>query len=268
MSSKKRKYYSKVKPSTGTVSRRFTLVFMGLVLSAILLGALAYGLAYIGSLFLSRNPHFELKNMIMSSDGRLSSDQLLEYAAVEPPLNLFAVDFDRVRENLLAVPWIESVRIQRKLPDTLVVQAVERTAMARIRQKKWGFPFLVDPHGIVMPSTRSGQSLPLIEGVKLEELRPGEQVIDSGVQYVLEILAAADTIGLGAQVHFESFNLRHSDFITARLHEGVTARFPRHSAREKLVRLVRVLQISREQGRPVKTVDLTPAGRNVPTTYQ
>ena len=139
--------------------------------------------------------------------------------------------------------------------------------MVQINWNRRGIPFLIDRHGIVLPATRSGQALPMIEGLKLDELRPGKQVTDSGVQCVLEILTVSDALGLGSQIRFERFDLRNPEFITAQLNDNISARFPRHSVREKLVRLVRVLQIAREQGRRVKTVDLTPDGRNVPITY-
>ena len=264
---KKRKYHSKTKASKNLFARRgLLLLFLVLAIAAALFGMVQL-FSFTGSLFFSRNPHFELKKIELSSDGRLSSIQLREYADVKPGVNLFAVDFDTVRENLSAVPLIESIRIQRKLPDTLVIRAVERVAVAQIRWARRGLPFLLDRYGIVLPATRSGRALPQIEGIKLDKLRPGERMDDSGVQYVLELLSTADALGLGSQIRFAGFDLRYPEFVTASLTGEVTARFPRHSAREKLIRLVRVLQIAREQGRRVKTMDLTPDSRNVPTTY-
>jgi len=265
---KKRKYHSKTKPSQTLFVRRGLMVLLLALTVFAALFAVYKGVDYIGSLFFSRNPHFELKKIEFSSDGRLSSAQLREYADINPGINLFAVDFETVRKNLLTVPLIESVRIQRQLPDTLLIRAVERVAVAQIRRTRRSLPFLVDRHGVVMPVTRSGRALPQIDGIKLEKLRPGEQIDDAGVQYVLELLSTADALGLGSQIRFSGFDLRYPEFVTASLNGEVTARFPRHSAREKLIRLVRVLQIAREQGRRVKTMDLTPDGRNVPTTYQ
>ena len=264
---KKRKVYSKTKASKNTpVARRGLMVSSVVLLIALVLFGAYQLISYTGSLFFSRNPHFQLRTVEMASDGRLSPAQLIEYAAVEQGVNLFAVDFDTIRQNLLSVPMVESVRIQRQLPDTLKIWVVERTAVAQIRWQRRGLPFLLDRNGIVLPATRSGQSLPLIEGASSAPPRPGDRIQDAGVGHVLAILTAADELGLGSQVRFESFDLRNPNFITAQLNDDVSARFPRHSAREKLVRLVRVLQIAREQGRRVKTVDLTPDGRNVPVT--
>lgn len=266
---KKNKYSKKAKPASGGLFARRGLMLI-VVLVALSLSLLAvYKLcALTGSLFLSRNDHFTIQTIDMTSDGRLTPSKLMEYADVRPGQNLFALDLGEIEKNLKTVPLIDRVQIKRKLPDTLMIRVIERVAVAQIRWTYRGMPFLMDRDGIVLPATRSGQALPVLEGMELEKLRPGEQVDVPGVQYVLELLNASDALGLGAQVRFTNFDLRYPDFITVQLNEDVTARFPRHSAREKLIRLVRVLQIAREQGRQIKTVDLTPDGRNVPTTYR
>jgi cell division protein FtsQ len=220
---------------------------------------------YVGSLFFSRNPSFALKNVIMQSDGRLTPSKLSEYSSLKPNLNLFEVDVDQLRAHLESVPLIESVRIQRRMPDTLVVDVVERVAVAQVHWKWRAVPFLVDRHGMVLPATRTGQALPLIDGLKLDKLRPGEQMSDDGVQYVLELLSTADAMGLSPQIQFERFDLRSPDYVNATLENGVTARFPRHSASNKLIRLAATMQLAQERGRPVKTVDLVPDGPNTPT---
>lgn len=262
----KRRYYAKTKSSKKSGGRR-GLAGMAVLLAGIFLLTAAYFiLAYIGSFFFSRNPAFELKNIVMVSDGRLSSAQLKEYTDLKPGENLFAVDFDELREDLKSVPLVESVRIERRLPDTLFVRVSERVGLAQVHWKWRAVPFLVDRSGVVLPATRSGRALPIIEGLKIDRLRPGEQIDNEGVRFALTLLSACDSLRLSPLIRFERFDLRYPDYITATLADGVSVRFPRHSAREKLVRLARVLELAREQGRTLKTVDLTPDGLNVPTT--
>ncbi len=261
---KNTKYYAKTKVSKGTSAQRGTLVLLAVFLSLVALFGVYQVLTFTGSLFLSRNPFFELKNIEIRSDGRLSSSRLAEYAKLKVGGNIFAIDFDELRSNLKAVPLVESVRIRRKLPDTLVVDVVERVAAAQIQWKWRAVPFLVDRNGIVLPTTRSGQALPLIKGIKLDQLRPGEQIADAGVRYALDILSACDDLGLSSQLSFKQFDLRYPDYINATLTDGISARFPRHSASNKVVRLAATLQVARERGLRVKTVDLVPEGLNTP----
>jgi cell division septal protein FtsQ len=262
-------YYSKTKGKASTkifVRRGIVIVFLTTLAVALLFLAFM-GLEYTGSLFFSRNPKFELKVINVTSDGRLTQDFFCERAGLATGTNLFSIDFDKLRKNLEEVPLVESVTIERKLPDTLTIRVVERVAMAQIRWNPRALPFLVDRHGVVIPMTRSGQSLPLVEGLKLEKVRPGDRIDNPGISQCLQLLDAADRLGLGAQVAFARFDIRYPDFVTAIINNEITVRFPQHSAREKLVRLVSVLQLSNEQGRRVKTIDLTPDGRNVPVTF-
>jgi len=261
-------YYSKTRSKTAkkmVVRRGLVVLLLAATALALLLG-IFISLKYTGSLFLSRNPKFELKNINITSDGRLLPEQLREYAGLQIGTNLFSVDFDKLRKKLEEVPLVESVAIERKLPDTLNIKVIERVAIAQIRWNPRALPFLLDRHGVILPMTRSGQALPLIEGLKLEKVRLGNRVNRPGITQCLDILAAADQLGLGSQVSFASFNIRYPDFVTAVVNGEITVRFPLHSGREKLVRLVSVLQIAKEQGRRLKTIDLTPDGRNVPAT--
>jgi len=264
---KKRKYHARIKASKETTARRGVLVSLAVVVSIGVLAVIIYALSYAGSLFFSRNPHFELKNIIMSSDGRLTPSWLIEYSGLLPGGNLFDVDFDELRKTMEDESTIKSVRIQRKLPDTLIVRVVERVAVAQVNWKWRGPVFLIDPEGIVLPPTRTGQALPLIEGLKFDKLRPGDKIDDAGVLYVLELLEASRSPQLSVLVDFERFDLRYPDFITATLVNGTSARFPRHSSKSKTVTLAATLEDAREKGKRVRTVDLTPDGRNVPITF-
>jgi cell division protein FtsQ len=262
---KPRKYYAKTKASKGTSARRGVLVFTGVLLSVIVLFGAYLLLSFAGSVFFSHNSYFELKHVMMSSDGRLTPSKLMEYGGVERGSNLFAVDLKTLRKDLEAVALIESVQVQRRLPDTLVVRVAERVAVAQVSWK-WRAPcFLIDHEGIVLPPTRAGRALPMIEGLKLEQLRPGEQLDDFGVQYVLELLTILRLTPAYSIVEFERFNLKYPDYINSTLVNGVSARFPRHSAKMKLIRLVDTLQQAKVSGNTITTVDLVPDGINTPT---
>ncbi|MDD3276050.1 MAG: FtsQ-type POTRA domain-containing protein [Kiritimatiellales bacterium] len=271
MAAKRRKtpkrYYSKTKtrPAKKTVLRRTVVVLLLGVTAAVLLAGLFIGLKYAGSLFFSRNSRFELKTINITTDGRLLPAQLQEYAGLQTGTNLFCVDFNQLRTRLEEVPLVESVAISRQLPDTLTINVVERVPRAQIKWNRRALPFLLDRSGVVLPMTQSGASLPLIEGLKLDGIRPGSRIEQSGIRQCLDILTAADQLSLGSQLAFNRFDVRYPDFVTVLVNGETTVRFPQHSAVEKLVRLVSTLQIAKERGERLKTIDLVPDGRNVPT---
>ena len=259
--------YAKNRAPQKHTARRGLVIVILLAFAALVVFGIYKGLRYTGSLFFSRNPSFELKHVQISSDGRLTVQQIHEYAGVEAGVNIFSVDTIALRNRLAEVPMIESVTVRRRLPDTLEVQISERVALAQIRWRTGGLPFLIDRSGFILPATRSGQALPLIEGMKADALRPGQQMNDAGVRQCLDLLMISDALGFGSTVSFGTFDLRYPEFITVTVNGETSARFPHKDAKEKLIRLVSVLQLAGEQGRRIKTVDLTPDGRNVPVTY-
>lgn len=68
---------------------------------------------------------FRVKNIELVGSSRYTAEQLIEYSQVEVGASLFSVtasDFDVAIERL---PYINSVKVTRKLPDTIIITAIE-----------------------------------------------------------------------------------------------------------------------------------------------
>lgn len=107
-----------------------------------------------------------LKNMDRSQVDAVVVDELRRAAApsgsARPAQPL--VDVARIRERLLRFGWVKDARVSRRLPDTLVIDIVERTpaAMWQDRQRL----ALIDSEGVVLEAVRIDQmpDLPLLIG--------------------------------------------------------------------------------------------------------
>lgn len=85
--------------------------------------------------------------------------------------NMLALDLDRVVEDVTQHPWIASAVVQRRLPDTLVIEVKERTpcALAILQGKV----LVLDTRGMVIDRYGprfSSWSLPVFRG--LDDLEP------------------------------------------------------------------------------------------------
>ncbi len=84
-------------------------------------------------------------------------------AALDPLLGrgFFALDLERVRAAIQALPWVAEVRLRRVWPRTLVVRVRERRAFAR-----WGDAALVTANGEVFQPRRASipHGLPRLDG--------------------------------------------------------------------------------------------------------
>ncbi len=76
------------------------------------------------------SPLFEIKSIVASPTAHVNGETISTLAAVPGGSTLFNMDEKGIEERLVANPWIESVSLSRRLPDQLVINVTERTAVA------------------------------------------------------------------------------------------------------------------------------------------
>lgn len=253
----------------GVIARRVVTITLLLLVVAGFFTAVYKGYEWIKDGLFSKNPRFEIHHLVISCDGNLGEDYIREISGLHEGMNLFEFSFKEIDEKLSGVSRIESVYLERKLPNTLVVEVKERVPVAKITgARKTRYPFLVDRYGFVLPHRRSvAATLPLIKGLDAE-LPLGEQLTQKDVEITLKIIALCESTSyLRSYVRLESLDVQYSDFIDLRLQGGIRVRMPRFSLKPKLQNLATIIKIANGQGRRVKEVDLTLDSAKVPVTY-
>ena len=77
---------------------------------------------------------FKVDQVVVSGNERYSDQEIVEVSGVEQGDNLILMDKYRIAEQLYTqLPYITEVRINRKLPDMLLVEVVETKAVAVIK---------------------------------------------------------------------------------------------------------------------------------------
>jgi cell division protein FtsQ len=87
-------------------------------------------------------------------------------------LNLFQIDIARVQRDLGSLPWIQRISIEKKIPDTLRINVVERTPVAIVRDAE-GWLQYVDGSGVVLTELSPSigdDDLPMITNAAGDEL--------------------------------------------------------------------------------------------------
>lgn len=88
---------------------------------------------------------FEVRRVDVRGVKNLNELKVYERVLAERDRAMPLVDIDALRAELLALSWVEDARVSRQLPDTLVVDIVERTPHAVLR--KPGRLVLIDATG-------------------------------------------------------------------------------------------------------------------------
>lgn len=146
------------------------LGFFGLIIilgaGSIWLGYMQQAFTYISRKTIDYSAHMGLRIDEVFVEGRQHSPQDAVLAAVQAQRGhpILAYDLETIRSNLEKIDWIKSATVQRRLPNLLYIQMVERKPIALWHHQQ-SF-FLVDQEGIVItsPGIAQFQHLPVVVG--------------------------------------------------------------------------------------------------------
>lgn len=154
---------------------------------ALLIILLALGIA----LFL-RSSYFSIEQIKIEGLQQIPKNEVERLVTEVVGENLFLVEQDRLVQNVLLHPLVESVEIKRQLPKTLVVRITERTPIALVVVSNGVVE--VDGKGMFL-RRREGwpdQSYPMINGISIPDTAgPGQELKLPGLQAALLLLGQA-----------------------------------------------------------------------------
>lgn len=137
--------------------------------------ALLVGLLAVGSFWLyhrtQQDSRFAIRSVEISGAPHTPAATMSRVAAAYRGRNLFRLDIAAVQQDFLTLPWVERIRIEKKLPDTLVIHVIEKVPAALVVIDST--PQYVDSKGRVFadlsPATGNAE-LPLVSDTRSESV--------------------------------------------------------------------------------------------------
>lgn len=238
------------------------------------------GLAWMLDRLVYENPAFAIQTIDISSDGVLSPEQIRRWADLKTGQNLLALDLGRVKRDLELVPMIQSVAIERLLPQTLRLRVYEREPVAQVLQPlgpgvREPVVFTLDQKGFVMlpvpPSQRAvpwlatNEFLPVITGVNYVELRPGRPVESPQVKAALRLITEFERSPMAGLVDLRWIDLSSPEVMVVLTGQGSKVTFAMSNLDQQLRRWRAVYDYARRQNKALASLDLSVLN-NVPYT--
>ena len=192
---------------------------------------------------------FEVKHVEVRGLKRMADLPVYAVAFDQESVAMPLVDLDGTRERLLQFGWIKEARVSRRLPDTLVVDVVER-APAAVWQMD-GQLRLIDGEGVVLEGVRldSLPDLPLVIG-------PAANLHVGGLAQLMEAVPHLKPQVEGASwVGTRRWDIRFQTGEVLALPEGQDA------ARRALLNFARIDQQTQVLGRGFARFDMRIPGR-------
>ena len=194
---------------------------------------------------------FEVKRVDLR--GIRNMDRLTVYAIAfdQHSMAMPMVDLEKVRGQLLRYGWVEDARVSRRLPDTLVVDIVERTPAAVWQHR--GRLRLIDAAGVVLDdvSGEATRDLPLLIGPSANTHAGELAALVAATPSLKPVIAGASWIGE------RRWDLRFQSGETLALPEG------KLEAERALVRFARMDTAQRLLGRGFLRFDMRDPTRFV-----
>ena len=97
----------------------------------------------------SEKAHWNLTQVVVEGHKRTDKQTIIKTLGVEPGQSMDSISLTTIRQNLLQLPWIKDVMVERHLPDTLIIRITEKTPIALWQNKQNYFPLDEEGHPIL-----------------------------------------------------------------------------------------------------------------------
>ncbi len=143
--------------------RRFRGYIILIIVLAII-GTVIYGL---------RSPRFDVATYEVEGNTYYNDEEIINMGDCTTGVNIFTgFKSSSIKKQLLKDPYMEKVRISRKLPSTVVIRITERKQTAAV---VYGERFVViDDEGIVLRMTSVDPRVTIIRGLSIKKMTLGE----------------------------------------------------------------------------------------------
>ena len=230
-----------------------------------------------------RNPDFAIQQVQIHTDGVIAPDQLRRWAGVKPGQNLIRLDLASVKRNLEMVSLVDSVSVERVLPNTLKIRVTEREPVAQVNVARAdagdGIDIIVfeldatgmvmqplDPRLSTMPLLQMRSKLPVITGVNSFRLQPGHPVGVPSVQAALQLVAAFNQSPMAGMVDVKYVDVSTPGVLIVTTGQGSEITFAPTDLERQMQRWWQIFDYGRRSQRTIASANLAVAN-NVPVHW-
>jgi cell division septal protein FtsQ len=229
--------------------------------------AFKVGADHVAARLWLRNERFVLENLVVRSDGRLRAEHVRQYGGIKEGMGLFEIRLADLRDALASIPLVESVSLERRLPDTLIIDIREREPVARLQTASARFPFSIDRTGMVLAPALSDTTLPLISGFSGQGLRPGVQINDPAIRAALDLVQLCEMPQYSRILRVVQLDVSSPYCMDVQFSQGERVMMPYQKYDTKLKYACEIIKRAADMGQAVAALDMT-VERNFPVKYR
>lgn len=221
-------------------------------LLVLLVLAVLSGAAYLGYRV------FKIKEITVEGNNVIPQEQIIALSGIHLEDNLFLIRTGQVRQGIETNPYLIFVKVQRILPDKVVLHVTERQAVAAVPMG--GQYVLIDAEGIVLEITNQAGDYPVANGLGPTGANLGERLVGPTdyqwrvFQAVLLPIMQTEEVS----EHISGIELSEPTAVTLSTKQGITIRIGDEENMDTKLQWIRTL-LPRliDEGKRFGTLDVT-----------
>ncbi len=230
-----------------------------------------------------QNATFAVRKVDIETDGIISKDQLRRWACIRSGANLLALDLAEVKRNLELQSLIDSVSVERILPQTLRIRVSEREPVAQVnvarRDAHGGLEWAVfqlddaghvlqplDPRQRAEPLTQPADPLPVVIGINPAEMVPGHRLASPQVQAALELISEFEGSPMAGVVDLRWVDVAAPEVLTVTTDQGSEIVFGLQDVEQQLLRWHEIYETGLRQNLAIASLVLA-VSNNIPARW-
>lgn len=188
---KKKKKKTKKLTKKQEIARKKRKAFLRLVKwTTLILLLIGGGIGFLLSSF------FNIKEIEIIGNNKLTKDEVISLSQIEIEENTFKLSKNKVEKNIKQNAYVESVKIKRNLPSTILIEIEERIPTYMITFAN-AYAY-INNQGYFVEISKEKLELPIITGyaTKEEDIQLGERLCTEDLQKlddILQIMKAAES---------------------------------------------------------------------------
>ena len=153
-----------------------------------------------GLLALMLSPLFKIEKITVEVNSRLSAEDIISLSQIENGQNLFLVNNNNAIKNIKTNPYIEKIKINKKLPDHIQIVVKERKATYSLKCNETYM--YINNQGYILEEAETANGLPEIISYKtsIDDMKVGNRLSIEDLETlgtILKIMELANSNEIG-----------------------------------------------------------------------
>lgn len=146
---------------------------------------------------------FNIKKIVIQNNNKTTTEEIIELSEIKTEENMFKISNKKIRKNLKSNPYIEDVKIKKKLNGTIELNVTERVATFII--KYLDTYAYINNQGYILELSQEPLELPILIGISTleENIKPGNRLDNKDLEKldtVIKIIANAKSLKLDSLI--------------------------------------------------------------------